>query len=69
MARSWVVRVACLLAAMTLFGLSAVHATPEGGTAVGIWPIVPSAWMLPLLPYISSLSCPAESGMSIILEA
>ncbi|MFC5494780.1 ATP-binding protein [Nocardioides caricicola] len=37
--RSWVVRVACLLAAMTLFGLSAVHATPEGGTAIGIWPI------------------------------
>ncbi|WP_243059447.1 ATP-binding protein [Nocardioides sp. SR21] len=30
---------ACLLAAMMLFGITAVHATPAGGTAIGIWPI------------------------------
>ncbi|MBZ5737404.1 ATP-binding protein [Nocardioides mangrovi] len=39
MVSSWVVRVVVLFGATALFGLSAVHSTPDGGTAIGIWPI------------------------------
>lgn len=39
MTRSWVVRVSGLLVVMTGFGVTAVVAAPDGGTAIGIWPI------------------------------
>ena len=39
MARSWVARVAVLLAVMTLVGITAVQGAPDDGRAIGIWPV------------------------------
>ncbi|WP_238383435.1 MULTISPECIES: ATP-binding protein [unclassified Nocardioides] len=39
MARSWVVRVTGLLALMALVGVTAVQGAPDGGRAIGIWPV------------------------------
>jgi integral membrane sensor domain MASE1 len=36
---SWVTRVVCLLTLVLGFGVLAVTSTPEGGTAIGIWPV------------------------------
>jgi PAS domain S-box-containing protein len=38
-ARSWVARVVVLLALMTLVGVTAVQGAPDGGHAIGIWPV------------------------------
>jgi PAS domain S-box-containing protein len=37
--RSWVTHVVGLLALMAIFGVFAVQGSPDGGTAIGIWPV------------------------------
>jgi PAS domain S-box-containing protein len=37
--KSWVTRVAGLLVAMTILGVVAVQAAPDGGRGIGIWPV------------------------------
>ncbi|CAI9408676.1 sensor histidine kinase [Nocardioides sp. T2.26MG-1] len=39
MARSWIARVIVLLVPMTLVGVTAVQGAPDGGHAIGIWPV------------------------------